>query len=51
MLIGQLAQRRESRGSRRGADNTEILAVPPPEVVPQCPDDAGVIVNHEQDRM
>ena len=51
VLIGQIAQHRQSRGGRRGTDNPEILAEPPAEIVPQCPHDPRVIIDHEQDRM
>jgi hypothetical protein len=41
VLIGQLAQHRQSRGGRRGTANPEILAEPPAEIIPQCPHDPG----------
>ena len=51
VLMGQLAQRRQSRGGRRGTGNLEVLAEPQAEIVPHRPHDPGVIIDHEQDRM
>ena len=49
VLAGQLAQRRQSGGGRRLADDAEVLAEPPAEIVAERVHDPGVVIDHEQD--
>jgi hypothetical protein len=51
LLAGQFAQHLQSRGGRRGTDHAEVLAEPPAEIMPECPHDPGVIIDHEQHGM
>ena len=49
VLVGQLAQHRQTRGGRRLTDDAEVLAEPPAEIVPERVHDPGVVIDHEQD--
>jgi hypothetical protein len=49
VLVGQFAQRRQSRGGRRLGDDAEVFAEPPAEIVPERVHHPSVVIDHEQD--
>jgi hypothetical protein len=49
-LAGELAQHRQPGGGRRRADDAEVFAEPPTEIVSQRAYHPGVVIDHEQHR-